>query len=301
MAGVNGGTHLERLEAFRPVRLRSAADVVLAVLVDALRGGHYSPGDMLPKERELAERLGVSRPVLRQAFAVLRDAGVISARRGPGGGTVVESLEHLRDVLAHIQGDARYELRQVLEVRRATDPYAALLCAERATEEDFAVLEELVEALPGYVGQHRAFLEADIRFHLVFADMSRNGLLAGIVRDTYNRISALRDPYPYGHVDFDDAIANQRALFEALRSRDRERVLEAMDIHLASFEQVMLGFTLPSAGRRSRPPRRRRAEPSRSRSTRQAGAGPAGRAPAGASREPDDRTGSRRLRDRPPS
>lgn len=244
MSVTDGGGVDERLAAFRPVRLRSAADVVLAVLVDALRGGPYAPGDMLPKERDLAERLGVSRPVLRQAFAVLRHAGVISARRGPGGGTVVESLDRLHDVLAHIEGDARYELRQVLEARRAVDPAAAVLCAERATEEDFAALEELVEALPAHVGEHRAFLGADIRFHLAVADLSRNELLATYVRDTYNRISTLRDPYPYGHVDFDEAIANQRALFAALRSRERERVLAEMDVHLASFEQVMLGFAL---------------------------------------------------------
>jgi GntR family transcriptional regulator, transcriptional repressor for pyruvate dehydrogenase complex len=235
----------DRLDAFPPVRLRSAADVVLAVLVDALRGGAYAPGDMLPKERELAERLSVSRPVLRQAFAVLRDAGVISARRGPGGGTVVESLASLQDVLAHIQGDTRHELRQVLEMRRAVEPYAALLCSQGASDEDLAMLDELAARLPGQLDDRRAFYATDLHFHVVVGELSRNPLLARVVRETLDHISMLREPYPYGVVDLGEAVENQRTLLDALRSRERERVLDAMDEHLGSFERVMLGFTLP--------------------------------------------------------
>lgn len=236
--------HAARLAAFRPVRLPSAADVVLAVLVDAIRGGSYAPGDMLPRERDLSERLGVSRPVLRQAFAVLRAAGIVSARRGPGGGTVVESLENLQQVLAHIQGEARFELRQVLEVRRAVDPYVALLCAERASAEDFALLRRLVEDLPNHLQERRTAIEADVRFHLMIAEKSQNELLAAVARDTYNRISVLREHYPYGHVDYETGIENQWMLFEALHSRERERILAAVDVHLAAFEQVMLGYAL---------------------------------------------------------
>ncbi len=238
-------TDRDRLDVFRPVQLRSASDVVLAVLVDALRGGAYAPGDLLPKERELAERLGVSRPVLRQAFAVLREAGVISARRGPGGGTVVESLANLQDVLAHIQGDARHELRQVLEVRRATEPYAALLCARNASDDDFATLAALVERLSGQRDDRRAFYATDVQFHVVVAELSRNALLAGIVRETLDRVSTLRDPYPYGIVDLDDAVENQRVLSAALPSRAGERALAAADEHLSAFERVMLGAPLP--------------------------------------------------------
>jgi GntR family transcriptional repressor for pyruvate dehydrogenase complex len=235
----------ERLAVFRPVRLRSAADVVLAVLVDAIRGGAFVPGDMLPKERDLAERLGISRPVLRQAFAVLRSAGIVSVRRGPGGGTVVESLENLQQVLAHIEGEARFELRQVLEVRRAADLYAALLCGQRASAADFELMEKLVQDLSNHLYDVRAALEADVRFHLTIAEKADNVMLAGIVRDVYNRIAVLRDPYPYGHVDYDVGVENQWLLFRAVRSRKPTRIRAAIDRHHSSFERVMLGYTLP--------------------------------------------------------
>ncbi|HEV7943315.1 MAG TPA: FCD domain-containing protein [Solirubrobacteraceae bacterium] len=240
-----GAMEDDRLAVFRPVRLRSAADVVLAVLVDAIRGGAFSPGDMLPKERDLAERLGISRPVLRQAFAVLRSAGIVSARRGPGGGTIVESVENLNQVLAHIEGETRFELRQVLEVRRANELYAALLCGERASDADFELLQSLVEDIPNHLGSVQAVIDIDVRFHMTVAEKANNAMLAGIIRDVYNHMSVLREPYPYGHVDYDLGTEHQWLVLNALRSRDPARISEAIDKHNAGFEQVMLGYKLP--------------------------------------------------------
>src|SRR5687767_14011293 len=71
------------LTAFSPITLRKASDEVLAVLVDAIRGGLYEIGDALPPERDLAERLNVSRKVLRDAIDELRQAGIVTVRRGP--------------------------------------------------------------------------------------------------------------------------------------------------------------------------------------------------------------------------
>lgn len=249
---------------FRPIRLRSASDVVLAVLVDAIRGGAFAPGDMLPKERDLAERLEISRPVLRQAFAVLRSAGVVSSRRGPGGGTVVESLENLNQVLAHIEGETRFELRQVLEVRRANDLYAALLCSQRATEADFELLRKLVEDLPNHLESVRSAIQADRRFHLMVAEKSDNAMLINILRDVYSRMTVLRDPYPYGHVDYELGIENQWLVFDALRSGDPARICAAIDTHNSGYEQVMLGYTLPACRPAETAVRQRRA-PSRQR------------------------------------
>lgn len=87
-----------RLGAFQAVRPHRASDEVLAMLLDAIRGGLYRPGEHLPTQVELAARLGVSRGVVREAIEVLRRAGIVSVKRGKGG-TVVESNWHIEDVL----------------------------------------------------------------------------------------------------------------------------------------------------------------------------------------------------------
>jgi GntR family transcriptional regulator, transcriptional repressor for pyruvate dehydrogenase complex len=233
-----------KLEAFRPVRVRSAADEVLAVLADAIRGGLYQPGDLLPRERDLAERLGVSRPVVREAIAVLRDAGIVTVRRGQGGGALVGSVANLPSVLRRIAGETRLELRSLLEVRRAVELEAALLTAERAAATELARLTELVDALPAFTGRDQEFYEADVRFHLALGDTSGNPMIAEIIRQTFNRIAGLREPFPHAHVDFDAAVRNQQEYMQAIRERDRGVIAAAVDHHLGDFETVFLGEPL---------------------------------------------------------
>ena len=63
-------------------------------LATAIRLGVFVVGEQLPAERELAERLGVSRNTLREAIAALRDSGLVETRRGRSGGTVVTDAGH---------------------------------------------------------------------------------------------------------------------------------------------------------------------------------------------------------------
>jgi GntR family transcriptional repressor for pyruvate dehydrogenase complex len=233
------------------VRVRSAVDEVLAVLADAIRGGLYHPGDLLPPERDLAQRLGVSRPVLREAIAALREAGVVSVRRGSGGGAEVASVANLTQVLARIAGETRLEIRSLLEVRRAVELQAALLTAQRGTSRDLRRLAALVEALAGFSGRDQEFYEADVRFHLALGETSGNPMIAEIMRETFNRIALIREPFPHAHVDFEAAVRNQDEYLQAIQSGDPETVATAMHHHLAAFEVVFLGEPLvPAPGAR---------------------------------------------------
>jgi GntR family transcriptional repressor for pyruvate dehydrogenase complex len=232
------------LSAFSPIHIRKASDEVLAVLVDAIRGGLYEPGDLLPPERDLAERLRVSRKVVRDAIEVLRDAGIVSVRRGGGGGTVVESLANLGRVSAGIQGEMRSSLRSLLEVRRPLECTAAVLAAERATPGDIALLRRLVLLLHDVGDRPKEFWELDIRFHFAIADISGNALLAEFLRETFNRLSVIREQLPHALVPPPAAIRNQEVTFAAIESRDRQSILVTLDEHLAALEYVLLGQRL---------------------------------------------------------
>jgi GntR family transcriptional regulator, transcriptional repressor for pyruvate dehydrogenase complex len=71
-----------QLEPMRP-RPNLAADAA-AALTRSIRDGSLAPGDRLPSETELARRLGVSRPVVREAIAYLKADGIVASRRGLG-------------------------------------------------------------------------------------------------------------------------------------------------------------------------------------------------------------------------
>lgn len=243
-----GRSEEEQLKLFSPVPDRSAADDVLAILVDAIRGGLYGVGDRFPKERELAARLGVSRVVLRQAFTRLRDAGIVETQRGHGGGSTVVSLGDLAQVLSHLQGNVRFELVSLLEVRRAIEPTAAVLAGRRASVDDQSHLRQLVAELDNHFDDRALFEEADMRFHIALGTLSQNPLLDEIVRDLYNRLAIVREPFPDGLVELQRAADNQQALLEAVCGRDPQDIAAQVEIHLVDFERAMLGYTL-SGGR----------------------------------------------------
>ncbi|EFG65527.1 FadR/GntR family transcriptional regulator, partial [Streptomyces sp. SPB074] len=122
-AGAGGG--LGRV--LRPVRGGNGFEEALEQILQVLRLGLVAPGERLPPERELAERLRVSRATLREVLAVLHAEGLAESRRGRYGGTFVRARPRpprragvdLEDVLAH---------REVLETG------AAELCARRAAD-----------------------------------------------------------------------------------------------------------------------------------------------------------------------
>ena len=67
----------------------NAFETTVEQLATAIRLGVLRDGELLPPERDLAEQLGVSRNTLREAIAALRDSGLVTTRRGRGGGSVV--------------------------------------------------------------------------------------------------------------------------------------------------------------------------------------------------------------------
>jgi len=120
---------------WRPVRGGNAFEITVARLAQAIRLGMLGVGDRLPPERDLAERLAVSRATLREAISALRDAGYLTTRRGRAGGTFVVYRDPPGDddparaaAIAREMGDT---LHDALDFRRVVEPGAAGLAATR--------------------------------------------------------------------------------------------------------------------------------------------------------------------------
>ena len=126
-------------------------------LGEAIGSGVLQPGERLPPEVALAERLDVAPMTLRQALAILRDAGYVETRRGRGAGTFVvaditKPLGNARRVPTHA------ELRDLVDWRRALAGESAYLAAARADAESSAL------------GSFADYRLADSGFHLTVAE-----------------------------------------------------------------------------------------------------------------------------------
>src|SRR3954468_17304275 len=123
---------------FEPVRTRRTFEEAADQIAEKVRNGELRTGDKLPGERARAAQMEISRPTLREAIAVLVEAGLLTVRRGPGGGmfvaTDVVPVELVRQRSSMRPGG----VASVLEAPRLLEPRVAQLAAVRATEEDFA-------------------------------------------------------------------------------------------------------------------------------------------------------------------
>src|SRR6476619_7811126 len=158
---------------FAPVRARRTFEAVVSQIAEAIRAGELRLGDRLPSERNLAERMEVSRPTLREAIKVLAQAGVVEVRPGSSGGTVVLS-EVIPPSLGEATESRLAEVPAVLEARRALEPAVAKLAARNGSESDFAELERIVTLQRKSLNDWARITQLDNRFHAQLAKATKN-------------------------------------------------------------------------------------------------------------------------------
>ena len=211
------------------------------------------PGDRLPSQTELANRLGVSRITLRQGIRILEQRGLVDTR--PGSGTYVSEVA-ASDIAASIErfslfGSYRHE--DLIEVREAIEPRAAALAAERATAGDLASLRKLVDELELAFERCDAecYADADMEFHLAVARVSHNPLIVAILRGLDKMLRILFDLQEetihseqgaYKHRLVFDAIEARNATEAASRMIDVIALARLLEDHPEVMEIVMTRF-----------------------------------------------------------
>ena len=204
-----------------------------------IEAGRLGPGDRLPPERELALKMGVSRPSLRSGLRTLQAMGIVTSRRGAGT-FIVEGPPVLGraplEFLAALHGftlDHMYEARRMLEVG------AAGLAAERATGEQLAAMADELTGMFATLDEPQTFLRHDLGFHRAVAAGSGNPIVAAII-GTLSEIIWETGRINMKGVALRESAEAHRRIYEAIRSRSAERARREMTHHLenARWEQL---------------------------------------------------------------
>jgi DNA-binding FadR family transcriptional regulator len=229
---------------WRPVRGGNAFEITVARLAQAIKLGMVAVGDRLPAERELAERLQVSRATLRDAIAALRDAGYLESRRGRNGGTfVVSTLPAVGggrrlEVVAREMGDA---LRDALDFRRVLEPGAAGLAAARtlsaAQRQHLAVT--MVASRTRDPATRRT---ADSRLHLAIAAASGCTSLAAAIADVQLTLDRLLAAIPVIDRNLDQSDAQHTRIVELILAGDPPAARAVMEEHCDGTAELLHGL-----------------------------------------------------------
>ena len=141
--------------------------------------GGLRPGDFLGSEKDLAERYGVSRVSVRDALRALEVLGIVVIRSGAGGGATIASgtLDRYADALAVHFTLTGVDETEIRDAQRSIEEIGAELAAARATREDLARLERLIDQAAAARDDARAFSQLSVEFHLAVADAASNRAL----------------------------------------------------------------------------------------------------------------------------
>src|SRR5271155_2657532 len=167
---------------YKVVRTSRLYEQIVQQIEESVLKGILKPGDQLPAERELAQRLGVSRTAVREAVKALREKGLVEAYSGRGtfitDGTTHAARQSF-DLMVKIgQQEGSTHLAQL---RLILEPGIAALAAERVEEEHLTAMREAVAVMERSQKHPEAYIEADLDFHLALAEAAANPLILSLI------------------------------------------------------------------------------------------------------------------------
>ncbi|MFF8837721.1 FadR/GntR family transcriptional regulator [Streptomyces sp. NPDC015130] len=225
----------------RPVRAGNGFEEALQQILQVVRLGLVPGGERLPAERELADRMGISRVTLREVLKVLQEQGLVESRRGRYGGTFVlprvqtADEDELRRRIASVDMEDTLRFREVLEVG------AAGLCAAHGL--DTAGAERLRAALAATHDAPLAeYRRQDTLLHLTLAELSGSPTLTAQYAAVRATVNDLLDCIPLLVRNLEHSQHQHTALVEAVLDGDADAAREVMREHCAGTAALLRGF-----------------------------------------------------------
>lgn len=239
MAGGEVLNEVERLD-FEPINKRKVYEQVIAQIKELIYSGKLRKGDRLPSERELTEKLQVSRASIREAFSALEMIGLIESK--PRGGTYIKSRSEksmLEPLSLMFIMDENFE-EDFFELRRILEVAGARLAASKRNEDDICELRMHVERMADTAVSDDCSIQADKDFHYSIAKASKNNLIYQLL----NAISEILDMNIMEHrttlfgdeVELTRLIVQHREILDAIEAQDSQWAANAMNKHYESVE-----------------------------------------------------------------
>ena len=207
---------------------------IAQALADQINAGVYRTGERLPPERDLAQRLDVSRTTVREALLALEIMRFVEIRVGAG---VYVLSEHLRD---RSRGDlivgGEVGPYEVLEARRMVEGQSAYYAALRASGRQIEEIGEVVERMAAAVHDVPAFDHADAEYHALIARASGNGMIETYVAHLWRmRDSSLWERWyaqTRNPANRRRSVEDHRRIHQAICRGRAEAAMSAMQHHI---------------------------------------------------------------------
>lgn len=211
---------------------RKVYQEILLEINNLIKEDGLKPGDRLPSERELAERLRVGRSSVREALRALELLGLITTRRGEG--TFLQSYRQnkLIDLIGFFILKDFKTRRDLVEMRKILELDAVRLACQRANQKHYMEMERIIEMAEEKIQKGELPTEEDYLFHRAISRSSRNSVLHRIWAPLVEYSKSVRMESLSRDGRAEEGLKEHREILDAIRDRDEKLAVGRMSDHL---------------------------------------------------------------------
>jgi DNA-binding FadR family transcriptional regulator len=224
---------------FKPVKKTRVYEEIVVKIKDMLEKGRLKSGDQLPGERELSEVFQVSRSSVREALRTLETQGYLESRQGDGTYIASKPVESLVRSLASVIFSEKDSQMELFEMRRLIEPQLAYLAAERATQEEIAMMEQALVLQEEAVARGETGTDVDKSFHYIMAKATKNKVLLRLTDSMRDLLAESRDKYLQVEGRPGKSISRHRQVLDAIKAKDGELAAQVMLEHVQDIEECL--------------------------------------------------------------
>lgn len=216
---------------------------VIQEVNEYIRQHELRAGDMVPSESALAQRMGVSRGVVREGYRKLTAIGILDIANGRRARVGYIDQQYLALLINHAIEIEKVSIQQTLDVRRTLELRAAALAALRRTTEEAEQIRQHAGAMRTAFGDIEAMTQHDIDFHDAIAHASRNSLYHQII-SSFSVVMEKTAPIGFYSRPTQQArmqvVENHEAIAQAISAQDVHTAEQAMAAHFDSTSKALL-------------------------------------------------------------
>src|SRR5690554_1584631 len=230
---------------FQQVHMEKLSNGVIRQIELLILRGLLRPGERLPSERELAERMGVSRPSLREAIAGLQERGLLVTRAGAGVFVADMLGSAFSEALIRLFSSHEEAVFDYVSFRRDLEGMAAERAARFGSDTDLKVIDTVFRKMEAAHSKRNPSDEAelDAEFHLAIIEASHNIVMLHMMRAMFDLLRAgvfyNRQQMFRQRMTREQLLAQHRAINEAVQIRDPQAARKAAEDHMSYVENQL--------------------------------------------------------------
>lgn len=206
----------------------------------AIMQGKLKPGHALPQEKELVAQFGVSKHTLREALRALEGLGLITIRRGAGGGPMVSEIDWAtaRDYFSSFLHFQKFTLAHLSEVRKLVEPYIARQAAENIDEEGLKELQKVHADCVDAFNKNKNVIrnETEVMFHVLLGKYAGNPFLWVMLDFVNNMLADAKHRLKPGRDFAAQVIEAHQKILDAIAAKNPDAASAAMYDHICEVE-----------------------------------------------------------------